>query len=358
MRVPKPFYVKKRKTWYVQIDGKQHNLGKDKAEAMNQYKELLGDSAKVAAENVKATAPVLDLLAEFLAWSERNNGDSNHESLQNHISHFSKWLSETGQGRLRVRDLKPFHVTRWLDARYKNGASDTTRAGAIQCVKRPFNWAVDEGYIPTNPIARVKKPRYTPRGDEAYITEEQFKALIEAARDTYKPYEAEPFVDYLMVIHDTGCRPQEIRQVEARHFDAENRLWRFPVKESKGKRRGRIVPLPTDRAFEICRRLAMKYPEGPMFRNADGNPWTASSVSCRFKRLRKKCDIDACAYKFRHTFATDEILKGTDLVTLKHMMGHADLQMLGKVYEHIQAVKKVSEAAKPKKPKRQDTDAA
>jgi len=28
------------------------------------------------------------------------------------------------------------------------------------------------------------------------------------------------------------------------------------------------------------------------------------------------------------------------------MMGHADLQMLGKVYEHIQAVKKVSDAAK------------
>ena len=29
MRVPKPFFVRKRKTWYVQIDGKQHNLGKD-----------------------------------------------------------------------------------------------------------------------------------------------------------------------------------------------------------------------------------------------------------------------------------------------------------------------------------------
>jgi hypothetical protein len=50
------------------------------------------------------------------------------------------------------------------------------------------------------------------------------------------------------------------------------------------------------------------------------------------------------------------------------MMGHADLQMLGKVYEHIQAVKKVSDAAKAgkkaeakakvKKPRSRGSDAA
>jgi len=368
MRVPKPFFVKKRKTWYVQIDGRQHNLGKDKAEAINLYRELLGNSAKVTAELVKPTATVVELLTEFLAWSERNNGQRNFETLQYHISRFSQWLNDTGQGRLKVRDLKPFHVTKWLDDRYSKDTSDTTRAGTIACIKRPFNWAAQEGYLNVNPIARIKKPRYIPRGDEAYIPDEQFEALIEAARDTYKPYEAEAFVDYLTMVKDTGCRPQEIRVVEARHFDAENRVWRFPTSESKGKRNARIVPLQTERAFEICRRLALKHPEGPMFRNADGNSWTANAVSCRFKRLRKKCGIDACAYKFRHTFATNEVVKGTDIITLKHMMGHADLQMLGKVYEHIQAVKKVSDAAKAgkkaeakakaKKPRSRGSDAA
>ena len=370
MRVPKPFYVKKRKTWYVQIDGKQHNLGKDKTEAMTQYRELMGNSAKVTAELVKPTAAVLDLLAEFLAWSERNNGERNFETLQYHISRFSKWLSDTGQGRLLVRDLKPFHVSKWLDDRYKNPVAGVTRAGAIQCLKRPFNWAVEEGYINVNPIARMKKPRYVPRGDEAYISDQQFAALIEAAQDTCKPYEAEPFVDYLTVLKDTGCRPQEIRAVEARHFDAENRVWRFPASESKGKRNARVVPLQTQRAFEICRRLALKHPEGPLFRNSDGNSWTAYAVSCRFQRLEKKCSVKACAYAFRHTFATNEILKGTDLITLKHMMGHTDLTMLGKVYEHIQAAKKVSDAAKAaqdaeakakvntKRPRRRGSDAA
>ena len=163
MRVPKPFFVKKRKTWYVQIDGKQHNLGKDKTEAINLYRELLGNSAKVTAELVKPTATVVELLTEFLAWSERNNGQRNFETLQYHISRFSQWLNDTGQGRLKVRDLKPFHVTKWLDDRYSKDTSDTTRAGTIACIKRPFNWAAQEGYLNVNPIARSRSPA-TSRG--------------------------------------------------------------------------------------------------------------------------------------------------------------------------------------------------
>ena len=41
----------------------------------------------------------------------------------------------------------------------------------------------------------------------------------------------------------------------------------------------------TDRVLEITRRLMLAHPEGPMFRNSDGNPWCVSSVKCRFQRL-------------------------------------------------------------------------
>ena len=35
----------------------------------------------------------------------------------------------------------------------------------------------------------------------------------------------------------------------------------------------RVVYL-TDRALEIVKRLMLVYPEGPLFRNSDGEPWT------------------------------------------------------------------------------------
>lgn len=40
-------------------------------------------------------------------------------------------------------------------------------------------------------------------------------------------------------------------------------------------------------------------------------------------------------YAVRHTFATEKIIQGVDLVTIATLMGHVDLKMLMKVYQHI-----------------------
>ena len=41
---PKPFYRPKRDLWYVQLNGKQINLGRDKDEAFRRYHQLLAAS--------------------------------------------------------------------------------------------------------------------------------------------------------------------------------------------------------------------------------------------------------------------------------------------------------------------------
>ena len=132
----------------------------------------------------------------------------------------------------------------------------------------------------------------------------------------------------------TGCRPGEARRVEARHFDREDRCWVFPVAESKGKRDKRVVLL-TDTAFEICQRLALKYPEGPIFRTSAGKPWTRRGVLLPIVELSKKLGFEVCPYAIRHCFATDAIIRGVDLQTIATFMGHTDLNMLSKVYQHI-----------------------
>ena len=40
-RIPLPFYRKPRRLWYVQIGGKQINLGHDKTRAFKQYHQLM-----------------------------------------------------------------------------------------------------------------------------------------------------------------------------------------------------------------------------------------------------------------------------------------------------------------------------
>ena len=84
---------------------------------------------------------------------------------------------------------------------------------------------------------------------------------------------------------DTGCRPQELRYAEARQIDFDTGLIHFADGEIRGKQFGRDVIVPERAAAILNRRLA--HPEGPVFRNEDGNPWTKDALNCRFQRLRK-----------------------------------------------------------------------
>ena len=156
---------------------------------------------------------------------------------------------------------------------------------------------------------------------------DQWKALVDAVQNL-------AFLDYITVMKETGCRPQEIRKVESRHLDRKNQCWVFPIDESKGKREKRIVHL-TDQAFEICQRLALKHPEGPLFRNTQGRPWTNYALNCMCQRLDKKLGFRVFPYAIRHTFATDAIIRGVGLQEIAELMGHKDLTMLTRIYQHI-----------------------
>lgn len=349
MREPRPYYKASHKCWYVNIDGKQHRLDPDEAKARKLYHQLMNqarDAEAVATPNAK----VVDHIAVYLDWVEKNRAADTYAWYRKHLDSFAKHIGP----KLRTADLKQLHVTRWLsDAHAENG--DGTKRGAITAVKRCFNWLADEGYIKDNPVGRMKRPRYIPRGDEAYITTEQWDKLVAAINDGQRKADNACFIDIVTVLRESGCRPQEIVKVEARYLNHENRQWVFPQAKSKGKIFQRIVPL-NDTAYEICRRLSVQHPEGPIFRNADGQPWTAFSVHNRFDRLAKKTGFKVTAYNFRHTFCTDKIVAGVPLPEIAAIMGHSDMTMILNVYQHYQRATTL--AAATKKAKRSDDAAA
>ena len=108
------------------------------------------------------------------------------------------------------------------------------------------------GLIEANPVRSLEKPKAGRR--DHVITAEQFETILVLVKD-------EEFRDLLTVCWETGCRPQEVLSVEARHVDLEGGCWVFPVDESKGKKHQRIVYL-TDTALEITRRLMAAHPAG------------------------------------------------------------------------------------------------
>ena len=103
----------------------------------------------------------------------------------------------------------------------------------------------------------------------------------------------------------------------------------FPESESKTNA-PRIVDL-TEKSLEITERLVLTYPQGPIFRNTRGRPWTTDAVNCRFTMLKRKLGNRYCLYVFRHTWMNRLLTKGVDSLTVAILAGHADPLTLAKV---------------------------
>lgn len=335
MRQPKPFYKTSHKAWYLERNGKQECLIKgDKAatqeEAFREYHRRMAGELPTTNRTT-----VAEIVAQYLAWVEKNRSPATHEWYVKYLDYSPKsaktrrtFLDYIGDRKL-VADLKPVHIQRWLDDKFSvdtngNPLSDNYKNCAARSVATCFNWAADLQILPGNPVRGFKRP--APQARECYLTPDQWQKLINAVDG--------PFADLLWFLHETGARPQEAKIVTAADFNKAGRRLVLTREKSKGKRLRRVIRL-NDRAMEIVTRLALKHPDGELFRNNRGRAWTNFSLNCRFQKVRKKLGFPVFAYVLRHTFITDALLRGVDPLTVAALAGHKDAAMIMKVYSHL-----------------------
>ena len=263
-RQPRPWYRNDRDAWFVTIDGTRHNLGPERKTAHDLFYQLMAHPQK----RVAPSGSIVELIDKFLEWCYKHRAADTYEWYRFRLQSFA----QTYPG-LQTSQLKPFHVQEWLDS---FDLSTGSKRNYCRAIKRSMRWASQQGYIDQNPIAHLEQPEGGKR--DVVVSKEEFHemlALIPCSR----------FRDLLTVTWETGCRPQESLRFEARHLDANNSRWVMPLAESKGKSLSRVIYL-TDVALCISKRLAFDHPNGKLFRNSKGKPWTPDSVSCAFNRLQ------------------------------------------------------------------------
>lgn len=318
-KFPKPWFRPARGLWYVTLDGVQHNLGPDEQAAQSRYFELLAKRPTAVGRRATSSQTVASLIDDFLDWCQNHRAHRSYLWYQTRLQSFLLAIPPD----LLVSELRPFHLTKWIDAH--PAWNDTTRRGSLVAVLRTCNWGVREGYHEKSPLKNVELPQAEKR--ERVISPEEYATILSHCTDA-------AFRDLLTVAWECGPRPQELVRVEARHVDLELGRWVFPVKESKGKRRERVIYL-TSAALAITKQRMARYRKGPLFRNRDGKPWDPNTVDSRFKRLRKKLRTKICLYLFRHSWMTRLLKSGVDPITVSTLAGHVDTSMLARVYVHF-----------------------
>ena len=239
---PKPFFRAPRGLWYVQIDGRQINLGADKDAAFKTYHGLMQQRDQVPAQPIaSAGSPlVVVIVDEFLDWCQKHRAPDTYVWYKDRLESFCNTID----AQLTADELRPHHVQKWVD-NYGVPLKSGSQRNLIASVKRSMKWAEEQGYIERSRIAHMKKPGCGRK--EQFVTPEQYALLLARYKD-------QNFKDLLTVTWETGCRPQESLRVEARHVDVPGSRWVFPASESKGKKMRRVVYL-TPKALEISKRL-------------------------------------------------------------------------------------------------------
>jgi integrase len=326
--MPRPWWWKARRGWYATLGNKQILL----AQAPSK-KNLAGRQAaeRKLAELVTVQAAAADpttLIAvceRFLLWSQANQAPKTHRWYQDFLVDF---LREAPIA--YVADLKPIHVTEWVDSR-QNTWGDAARRGAITAVKRALNWAVEQGILEANPVASLSRPPIPKR--ETLVSPEDHQRMLGATD--------EPFARVLTALWELGARPIEVRTVTAAEVAQAGDAWVFgpdhPAnKTGKKTRRPRVIYL-TPVMIELTHRLLAERPEGHLFRDRRGKPWTSNAIRCRMTRLRKKLGLPegTVAYSYRHTAATEALEAGTDVATVAELLGHRDIKMVAEHYGHL-----------------------
>ncbi len=103
---PRPFYRKSRGLWYVQINGRQINLGRDEDAAFRKYHGLMAAPPPPRRAESGPFA-VGELFDAFLDWCHKHRSKRTYEGHKWHLSKFHRWLADAA---MPAGDLRPHHL--------------------------------------------------------------------------------------------------------------------------------------------------------------------------------------------------------------------------------------------------------
>jgi integrase len=224
-------------------------------------------------------------------------------------------------GNIQIARITKGKVREYRAERHRQKTlTETTVNRDIQCLRHLLYWAVDEGILATNPIARIRLERERRKKRPVLsLTEEAL--LLTAA--------SEHLQEITVVALDTGMRRGEILNQKWEDVDFPRRLL-YVTHSKTPEGEAREIPL-SDRVFSL---FSQKRKDSGLIFTFDGK--AIFSLKTGWKTAMRKAGIRYIRFHYlRHTFNTRLLELGVPREVRMVLLGHS-FGDTHENYEHVE----------------------
>ena len=266
-------------------------------------------------------------------------------------------LSRGWLGDMRVSDVVPHDINRWLAERQAAVSTQTgkpispsTASRELNLLSAAFRYGVRSlRWIATNPCHGVNRPEQGLPRDRPLLTDEELAAIRLATG-----YDDDPLLEtsmarvgaaFLLAL-ETGMRSGEILRIRPGDVDLGASLVRVSATERGGRktsksgrartRAGRDVPL-TPRAKEIITQLMQRVPEEQPVRDGQEFPPYLVGLSdalrdALWRKARDRSGVTDLKFHDSKHEACTRLARYIDVIALSHAIGTKDLKLIRDTY--------------------------
>jgi integrase/recombinase XerD len=264
---------------------------------------------------------------EFLM--ARSLAPNSRKAYKDDLARFVAW-TDTAWGNVSPRQIAQFksHLMR-VDEKNKRLLADASVVRILRSLKNFLGWMTRSRYIDYDPSTEVSLPKLQ-EPEANNLTDQQVEAIFSAAIKTSLP---ERNVALLSVLRH-GLRAQEVSNLDLGDFDGP----RVRVRKAKADSKG-AVPIDFEAQMWVNQYLDWRRSRGEIL--TDESPLFAShsnrnqgqrmgyhAIQKQMKALAAIVGFDFHAHQFRHTFATNLVLKGMNPHHVMTLTRHKSSQTL------------------------------
>jgi integrase len=253
-----------------------------------------------------------DFAKEYMVWAKANKKPSTYSRELSTVRNLNK--------EFETKNIQ--EITTWQIEKYKAKRKEEVKPAsvnrALALLKHLYSKAIEWGKVKENPTKKVKLLKGEVKRVR-FLMPEEIQRLLSKCSTRLKPI-------VTVAVH-TGMRKGEIEALERDQVNLEQGI--ITLKDTKNNERADIPINETVKA--VLKGVENKGPY--VFSNEKGKLY--STLRLDFEKAYKEAGIsDFRFHDLRHCFASNLVMEGIDIMTVKELMRHKTLDMTLR-YAHL-----------------------